>query len=67
MSGAGFLPFVVEPDQGTPQQKPAQLPISWCVGLMVTHIEGHVYPKLAGAVYSRASLVNSREDEYLNA
>lgn len=65
MSGAGFLPIVVEPDPDTPQLKPAQLPISLCVGLRVTHAERYVYPKLAGAVCSRANAVNSGESEYL--
>lgn len=67
MSGAGFLPIVVEPDLGSPHKKPAQLPISLCAGLMVTHTERHVYPKLAGAVYSRANFVNSEEGGYLYA
>lgn len=65
MGGVGFLPIVVEPDLGKPQLKPAQLPISLCVGLRVTQTERYVYPKLAGAVYSRAHFVNSGEIEYL--
>lgn len=45
----------------------SQLPISLCVGLMVTHTERYVYPKLAGAVYSRANFVNTGEGLYLYA
>lgn len=67
VSGAGFLPIVAESDLGTPQQKPAQLPISLCVGSMVTHTQRYVYPKLAGAVYSRAHFANSGESKYLYA
>lgn len=60
-----FFPLWL-PDVGSPRQIPAQFLISLCVGLMVTQTERYVDPKLAGAVYSRAT-VNSGEGECLYA
>lgn len=50
-------------EQTTAETSPASY--SLYVGLRVTQTERYVYPKLAGALYSRANFVNSGEITYL--